>query len=76
MSDLDIAERRLPQDGRIRIEERNIEFRVSVIPTIFGEKVVMRILDKGALQLDLTSSDSRRSSYPYTGTRYRPMAWS
>ncbi|MDA2921145.1 type IV-A pilus assembly ATPase PilB [Desulfobacterota bacterium AH_259_B03_O07] len=57
MADLDIAERRLPQDGRIRIkfgQSRNIEYRVSVIPTLFGEKVVMRILDKESLQLDLT----------------------
>lgn len=57
MANLDIAERRLPQDGRIRIKfgkGRNVEFRVSVIPTIFGEKVVMRILDKESLQLDLT----------------------
>ncbi len=57
MANLDIAERRLPQDGRIRIKigrGRNIEFRVSVIPTLFGEKVAMRILDKESLQLDLT----------------------
>jgi type IV pilus assembly protein PilB len=57
MANLDIAERRLPQDGRIRIrfgKNRNVEFRVSVIPTLFGEKVVMRILDQESLQLDLT----------------------
>jgi len=57
MSNLDIAERRLPQDGRIkvRIEKgRTMEYRVSVVPTIFGEKVVLRILDKEQLQLDLT----------------------
>jgi len=57
MANLDIAERRLPQDGRIRIkfgQSRNIEYRVSVIPTLFGEKAVMRILDKESLQLDLT----------------------
>jgi type IV pilus assembly protein PilB len=57
MAHLDIAERRLPQDGRIKLRlghGRNMEFRVSVIPTIFGEKIVMRLLDKGSLQLDLT----------------------
>ncbi|MBI4229114.1 MAG: type IV-A pilus assembly ATPase PilB [Deltaproteobacteria bacterium] len=57
MANLDIAERRLPQDGRIRIKfgkDRNVEYRVSIIPTLFGEKVVMRILDQESLQLDLT----------------------
>jgi type IV pilus assembly protein PilB len=57
MANLDIAERRLPQDGRIRIKfgkDRNVEYRVSVIPTLFGEKAVMRILDQESLQLDLT----------------------
>src|SRR5499425_1296375 len=56
MASLDIAERRLPQDGRIklRFNQREIDFRVSTLPTIFGEKTVMRILDKDSLQLDLT----------------------
>jgi type IV pilus assembly protein PilB len=56
MSNLDIAERRLPQDGRIKLRynEREIDFRVSILPTIFGEKAVLRILDKEALRLDLT----------------------
>src|SRR3989475_8411174 len=56
MSTLDIAERRLPQDGRIKLRYtgREIDFRVSTLPTIFGEKAVLRILDKDALQLDLT----------------------
>ncbi|MFH1312820.1 MAG: type IV-A pilus assembly ATPase PilB [Candidatus Eisenbacteria bacterium] len=55
MSDLDIAERRLPQDGRIkiRVDKKTIDLRVSSLPTIFGEKIVMRILDKGNLALDL-----------------------
>ncbi|RJP21320.1 MAG: type IV-A pilus assembly ATPase PilB [Candidatus Abyssobacteria bacterium SURF_5] len=55
LSELDIAERRVPQDGRFRIkfEGREIDFRVSTLPTYFGEKVVLRILDKGSLQLDL-----------------------
>jgi type IV pilus assembly protein PilB len=56
MSNLDISERRLPQDGRIKLRygRREIDFRVSILPTIFGEKAVLRILDKEALQLDLT----------------------
>jgi len=56
MSQLDIAERRLPQGGRflIRMQNREMDFRVSLIPTLFGEKVVMRLLDKSKLQLDLT----------------------
>ncbi len=56
MAELDIAERRLPQDGRIRLvvgKEKEVDFRVSVLPCLFGEKVVMRILDKSALKLDL-----------------------
>jgi type IV pilus assembly protein PilB len=55
MADLDIAERRVPQDGRIKLRllGRNIDLRVSTLPTIFGEKVVMRILDKGNLNIDL-----------------------
>jgi len=57
MANLDIAERRLPQDGRIKVrfgKNRTMEYRVSVCPTIWGEKIVMRLLDKEALQLDLT----------------------
>ncbi len=56
MSDLDISERRVPQDGRIKIRMRtkSVEFRVSTLPTLFGEKIVMRILDQGNLTLDLT----------------------
>jgi len=56
MSKLDIAEKRLPQDGRIklRLGKREMDFRVSVLPTLFGEKVVLRLLDKSALQLDMT----------------------
>ncbi|MFZ5569123.1 MAG: type II secretion system ATPase GspE [Thermodesulfobacteriota bacterium] len=54
MAKLDIAERRLPQDGRIKIKiaEREIDFRVSTLPTLFGESLVMRILDRGSLVLD------------------------
>jgi type IV pilus assembly protein PilB len=56
MSNLDISERRVPQDGRIKLRygTREIDFRVSILPTIFGEKAVLRILDKESLQLDLT----------------------
>ncbi len=57
MAKLDIAERRLPQDGRIKLrlgKKREIDFRVSVLPTLFGEKTVLRILDKANLQVDLT----------------------
>lgn len=56
MSELDISERRLPQDGRIKVkmQDRHIDLRVSVLPTIFGEKVVMRILDPRGLMVDMT----------------------
>jgi type IV pilus assembly protein PilB len=56
MASLDIAERRLPQDGRIKFRENNreIDFRVSVLPSIFGESVVLRLLNKAALKVDLT----------------------
>ncbi len=56
MSDLDISERRVPQDGRIKIrmKSKSVEFRVSTLPVLFGEKIVMRILDQGNLTLDLT----------------------
>ncbi len=56
MSDLDISERRIPQDGRIKVKTsgKTVDLRVSILPVIFGEKVVMRILDAGNLSLDLT----------------------
>ncbi|MFA5335011.1 MAG: ATPase, T2SS/T4P/T4SS family, partial [Candidatus Omnitrophota bacterium] len=55
MSNLNIAERRLPQDGRfkIRIQDREVDFRVSTVPTAFGEKVALRILDKSQAMLDV-----------------------
>jgi type IV pilus assembly protein PilB len=55
MSSLNIAERRVPQDGRIKLKmgRRVIDFRVSTLPVLFGEKIVLRILDKGNLTLDL-----------------------
>jgi general secretion pathway protein E len=57
MAKLDIAERRLPQDGRIKIAVRgiDIDFRISTIPTAFGESVVMRILDRSRVELDFAS---------------------
>lgn len=57
LAKLDIAEKRLPQDGSIlvRIDERPIDIRVSIIPTIYGEKVVLRILDRSSIVLDLDS---------------------
>ena len=60
MARLDIAEKRMPQDGRIKIKTRisvkvkDLDYRVSVLPTIYGEKIVMRLLDKANLMLDLT----------------------
>ena len=56
LSDLNIAERRVPQDGRIKLRMKNkvVDFRVSTLPVIFGEKIVMRILDKGNLTFDLS----------------------
>lgn len=57
LAKLDIAEKRLPQDGAIlvRIDERPIDIRVSIIPTIYGEKAVLRILDRGGVSLDLST---------------------
>jgi len=57
MASLDIAERRLPQDGRIKLKlgkKREIDFRVSTVPCLFGERTVLRLLDKSNLQVDLT----------------------
>lgn len=57
MSNLDIAERRLPQDGRIKMKMgrgKEMDFRVSVLPVMWGEKIVLRLLDKSNLQLDMT----------------------
>jgi type IV pilus assembly protein PilB len=68
MSNLDISERRLPQDGRIKIKlggGKEMDFRVSVCPTLFGEKVVLRLLDKSNLQLDMTK----------LGFDPQPLAW-
>jgi len=65
MSNLDIAEKRLPQDGRMKAkyQGRDIDFRVSTVPTVYGEKVVLRILDKGALKLDLSQLGLEEREY-------------
>lgn len=57
MARLDIAEKRIPQDGRIslRIGRRNIDVRVSTLPSIYGERAVLRLLDKNSLQLSLNN---------------------
>jgi type IV pilus assembly protein PilB len=57
LADLNIAERRVPQDGRIKLKMKNkvVDFRVSTLPVIFGEKIVLRILDKGNLTFDLAN---------------------
>jgi type IV pilus assembly protein PilB len=68
LAKLDIAEKRLPQDGRIKLKAkiegrgRELDFRVSTLPTLFGEKVVLRLLDKENLQLDLTKLGFEKSS--------------
>src|SRR3954447_1270988 len=68
MAKLDIAEKRLPQDGRIKIrfadngQTKEIDFRVSCLPTLFGEKIVMRLLDKDKLMLDMTKLGSEPTS--------------
>ena len=69
MSKLDIAERRLPQDGRIKLKisnKRNIDLRVSTLPTMWGEKIVMRILDSSAASLDIDKlgyTDEQKAKY-------------
>ena len=75
MSNLDISERRMPQDGRIKLRynTREIDFRVSTLPTIFGEKAVLRILDKDALKLDLTQLGfDEWSLEKFTGAIHQP----
>ncbi|MBN1254537.1 MAG: type IV-A pilus assembly ATPase PilB [Deltaproteobacteria bacterium] len=76
MSQLDIAERRLPQGGRflIRMQNREMDFRVSLIPTLFGEKVVMRLLDKSKLQLDMTKLGFERDTLDlFRESIYKPF---
>jgi len=77
MARLDIAEKRLPQDGRIKLrmgKGREMDFRVSTIPTLFGEKVVLRLLDKSALQLDMTKLGFEESSLDdLNGAIHKPV---
>jgi type IV pilus assembly protein PilB len=65
MADMDIAERRIPQDGRISVKAANkkIDLRVSTLPTVYGEKMVMRILDKSSIMLDLTDLGFTEHNY-------------
>jgi len=67
MAHLDISEKRLPQDGRIRlkISDKEVDFRVSTLPVIHGEKIVLRILEKGSLQLDLTKLGFEENSLQF-----------
>jgi type IV pilus assembly protein PilB len=80
MSKLDISEKRLPQDGRIKIKlrsegrSRELDFRVSTLPTLFGEKVVMRLLDKEKLMLDMTKLGFEPESSS-SATSNAPTAW-
>ena len=77
MAKLDIAEKRLPQDGRIKIRisdngvSKDIDFRVSCLPTLFGEKIVMRLLDKGKLMLDMTKLGFEAESLKKLETQIR-----
>ena len=66
LAELDIAERRVPQDGRIKLrlgKRKSIDFRVSTLPTLFGESIVMRILDQSALNIDLTKLGFEPSTF-------------
>jgi type IV pilus assembly protein PilB len=77
MSSLDIAERRLPQDGRIKMKVgkgREMDFRVSVLPTIYGEKIVLRLLDKASLQLDMLKLGFEQAALSeFTEAIHRPF---
>jgi type IV pilus assembly protein PilB len=77
MASLDIAERRLPQDGRIKLKlgkGREMDFRVNCLPTIWGEKICMRLLDKGNLQLDMTKLGfEQKALEDFKGAIYKPF---
>ena len=83
MARLDIAEKRLPQDGRIKMRyaddgaTRHIDFRVSSLPTLFGEKLVLRLLDRGTLMLDMRDARlrARVARALRGGDRDSPGAW-
>jgi type IV pilus assembly protein PilB len=76
MSSLDITERRVPQDGRIKLrigKNKEIDFRVSSLPTLFGESVVLRILDKSGLNVDMTKLGfTQKNLDQFMGAAYRP----
>lgn len=75
MAGLDIAEKRLPQDGGIRVTISNkpIDFRVNCMPTIYGEKIVMRLLDKSSLKVDMTKLGFEKDDYErFREAIYRP----
>jgi type IV pilus assembly protein PilB len=75
MSDLDISERRVPQDGRIalKMDNRGVDLRVSTLPTQFGERIVMRVLDRAAARLSLDKLDfSPRNRQIFDGLIHRP----
>ncbi len=74
MAQLNIAEKRVPQDGRVKVRTpggSDVEFRVSVLPTLFGEKVVMRLLDKSVLQVDMIRLGLEESSFTAFETAIR-----
>ena len=77
MAKLDISEKRLPQDGRIKIKvkidnrSRELDFRVSTLPTLFGEKVVLRLLDKDKLMLDMTKLGFEAAEFGNFPAQYR-----
>ena len=77
MARLDIAEKRLPQDGRIKLrmaKGREMDFRVSSLPVLFGEKVVLRLLDKSSLQLDMTKLGFEEESLTeFMGAVHKPV---
>jgi len=77
MASLDIAERRLPQDGRIKLKlgkGREMDFRVNALPTIWGEKICMRLLDKGNLQLDMTKLGfEQKALEDFKNSIYKPF---
>ena len=77
MANLNISERRVPQDGRIKLKIMNrvIDYRVSTLPTLFGEKVVLRILDKGNLNLDLHDVRNRAARRARDHGRDREPLW-
>ena len=76
IANLDIAERRLPQDGRIKLKlskNKEMDYRVSVLPTLFGEKVCCRLLDKANLQLDMTKLGfEEKALKDFMGAIHRP----